>query len=218
MSDSSETYTTLRQTMVETQLIPRGISAPEVIHALRTIPRELFIPQHLRPQAYNDTPAVIGHKQTISQPYMVALMTELADLRSNDTVLEIGTGSGYQAAILSQLCKKVYTIERNKDLADTAHNTLNSLGFQNIHIHIGDGTLGLNEYAPYNAIIVTAGGPKIPQALKQQLAIGGRMVCPVGDRKSQDLLVITRHKTVFETLKHSQCRFLPLIGQEGWTE
>ena len=218
MSESSETYTTLRQIMVEKQLIPRGISAPAVIHALRKVPRELFIPQHLRPQAYNDTPAVIGHKQTISQPYMVALMTELADLRSNDTVLEIGTGSGYQAAILSLLCKKVYTIERNKNLADTAHNTLNSLGFQNIHIHIGDGTLGLNDHAPYNAIIVTAGGPKIPQALKQQLAIGGRMVCPVGDRKSQDLLVITHHETGFETLKHSRCRFVPLIGQEGWTE
>jgi len=207
----------LRKKMVETQLIPRGIRNKKVIEAFLVVPREKFVPENLKESAYDDTPLPIGEGQTISQPYIVALMTELLDLKSEEKVLEIGTGSGYQAAILSEIGCEVYSVERIPALATKAGKILQQLGY-NVKIKIGDGTLGWEEYTPYDGIIVTAGGPKIPQSLLTQLKEGGRLVMPVGDMFSQDLIRITKVKGKFIKENFGTCQFVPLKGKEGWNE
>ncbi|MEA3350651.1 MAG: protein-L-isoaspartate(D-aspartate) O-methyltransferase, partial [Chloroflexota bacterium] len=169
-------YTAKRETMVREQIERRGIHTPSVLEALRAVPRHLFLPESSRRRAYSDGAMRIGHGQTISQPYIVALMTDLLKLQADEIVLEVGTGSGYQAAILSHLAAEVHTIERHPSLSDAAKLTIESLGIDNVHFYVGDGTLGLAEHAPYDAIIVTAAAPKVPRPLLDQLDEGGRMV------------------------------------------
>lgn len=206
-----------RRQMVEDQIIRRGISDARVLEAFRNVPRHRFVPEIEMNSAYSDHPLSIGHGQTISQPYMVACMTELLALEWNDRVLEIGTGSGYQTAILAYLAGEIFSVERIAALSRQAGLSLASTGFkQNIHLHCGDGTKGWAEHAPYNAIIVTAGAPVVPQSLKQQLADGGRLVIPVGNRQLQTILAITRRGDFFNETKHTTCVFVPLIGEEGW--
>jgi len=207
----------LRKKMVETQLIPRGIRDRKVIEAFLIVQREKFVPENLKESAYDDTPLPIGEGQTISQPYIVALMTELLQLKGEEKVLEVGTGSGYQAAILSEIGCEVYSVERISTLATKAGKILQQLGYK-VKIKMGDGTLGWEEYAPYDGIIVTAGGPKIPQSLLTQLKEGGRIVMPVGDMFSQDLIRITKVKGKFIKENFGPCQFVPLKGKEGWGE
>jgi protein-L-isoaspartate(D-aspartate) O-methyltransferase len=205
-----------RERMVLTQLVPRGIRDPKVLYAMSKVPRHLFVEEALQNQAYGDFPLPIGEQQTISQPYIVAFMTEALELTGVEKVLEIGTGCGYQAAILAELAPQVYSIERIHTLATHARRILESLRYFNVNIKVGDGTLGWPEEAPFDAIIVTAAAPAIPQPLLDQLAMGGRLVLPVGDRYSQTLDVV--HKTP-EGLKHDYrggCRFVKLIGSYGW--
>ncbi|OIP61254.1 MAG: protein-L-isoaspartate O-methyltransferase [Nitrospirae bacterium CG_4_9_14_3_um_filter_53_35] len=202
--------------MVETQLIPRGIKDPRVLDAMQEIPRENFVPETSRSMAYEDRPIPIGEDQTISQPYMAALMTQALRLRGREKVLEIGAGSGYQTAILSKLAEHVYSIERIPTLAIKARETLKRLGYAHVTIMVGDGTKGDPEHAPFDAIIVTAGSPGIPPSLKEELADGGRLVIPVGGRGYQELHRITRHGDDFVTENLGGCIFVPLIGVEGW--
>lgn len=206
-----------RKRMVTEQIEGRGIADAQLLAAMRRIPRHRFVQEAMASQAYNDRSLPIGEKQTISQPYTVALMTESLQLTGNEHVLEIGTGSGYQTAILASLVRKVFTIERIRPLALEARKVLDSLGLFNVNIKIGDGTLGWPEEAPFDAIIVTAGAPAIPESLAAQLAPGGRLVIPVGDEKGQSLLRITRQEDgtlLQETGK--DCKFVPLIGAQGW--
>ncbi|MCC6698787.1 MAG: protein-L-isoaspartate(D-aspartate) O-methyltransferase [Candidatus Hydrogenedentes bacterium] len=205
-----------RNAMVERQLAARNITSPRVLTAMRNVPRHCFVPLHLRDQAYEDRPLEIGHGQTISQPYMVAYMTQLLDLRPTDRVLEIGTGSGYQAAILGSLAQRVVTMERIESIGLTAAHLLCELGYGNIAVHVADGTLGWLDEAPYDAIIVTAAGPSVPDALKAQLADGGRLVCPAGPRDMQRLVRVTRQAELFREEESIACVFVPLIGSEGW--
>lgn len=203
--------------MVQEQVVGRGITNPRLIETLLKIPRHLFVQEAMAAQAYSDGPLPIGEKQTISQPYMVALMTDLLELTSNDHVLEIGTGSGYQTAILASLVRRVWTIERIRPLAMQARKVLDSLHLLNVNIKVGDGTLGWSEEGPFDAILVTAGAPAIPETLAKQLAPGGRLVIPVGDESNQTLLRI--RKAADGTLSQETgigCRFVPLIGQQGW--
>ncbi|MBI5286360.1 MAG: protein-L-isoaspartate(D-aspartate) O-methyltransferase [Deltaproteobacteria bacterium] len=204
--------------MVETQLIPRGIKDKRVLDAMRTVPRHLFVEEALQDQAYNDYPLPIGERQTISQPYMVALMTEALELKGNEKVLEVGTGSGYQAAILSLLAEKIYSIERISSLAARARKVLDSLFCSNVVIKIGDGTLGWKEEAPFDGIIVTAATPSVPESLLEQLAVGGRMVIPVGGIFSQILMKIIKTKEGITRLDLGGCRFVKLVGRYGWKE
>ncbi len=206
-----------RKRMVQEQILARGITSPRLIEALLTIPRHLFVQEAMADQAYSDGPLPIGEKQTISQPYMVALMTDLLELGGSEHVLEIGTGSGYQTAILATLARRVWTIERIRPLALQARKVLDSLGLININIKVGDGTLGWPEEAPFDAILVTAGAPAIPEALAEQLAPGGRLVIPVGNEADQTILRIRKGQD--GSLSHETgvgCRFVPLIGQQGW--
>lgn len=193
-----------------------GISDRRVLEAFLSVPRHEFVPEAYQSQAYDDNALPLGHGQTISQPYIVALMTSALRLTGDERVLEIGTGSGYQAAILSRLAAHVTTIERIPELSQTAQATLGRLGYENIDFVVGDGTLGCPEQAPFDGIIVTAGGPTIPSSLFEQLADGGRLVMPVGDELTQQLQCLTRSggRTEAETL--CGCRFVPLIGSEGW--
>jgi protein-L-isoaspartate(D-aspartate) O-methyltransferase len=209
---------TRRHAMVERQVVHRGVLAPLVLEAVRSVSREAFLPEELREFAYDDTPLPIEAGQTISQPYIVALMTEAALLKGEETVLEIGTGSGYAAAVLARIAKQVYTVERYSQLATKAADTLASEGFANVHVLHGDGTLGWPEHAPFDAIIVAAGGPEVPESLKHQLRIGGRLVIPVGaDRRMQELLRVTRvSEHEYQTEELLDVRFLPLVGTEGW--
>lgn len=210
-------FTAARQGMVESQISRRGVADPRVLRAMRTVPRHRFVPRHLWDQAYNDYPLPIGENQTISQPYIVALMTEALELVGTEKVLEIGAGSGYQAAILGELAKEVYTIERLPSLARGAGLTLSSLGYQHVHVIEADGTLGWPPQAPYDAILVTAGAPQVPQPLIEQLALGGRLVIPVGDRYSQNLTRIRRtQEGDLKTEYLGGCRFVKLIGEHGW--
>ncbi len=206
-----------RRKMVETQIAARGIRDPRVLQVMREIPRHLFVDEGMWDQAYQDHPLPIGEKQTISQPYMVALMTEAAAPTPNDKVLEIGTGSGYQTAILASLCKWVYSVERIRSLAIKARKVLDQLHLYNVSIKIGDGSEGWEEYAPYNAIIVTAGAPEVPKPLKDQLADGGRLIIPVGDRFSQVLYKIVRRGNEFLQEDLGGCRFVDLVGKYGWS-
>ncbi len=203
--------------MVETQLIPRGIKDKRVINAMLTIPRHLFVPEEaLWSQAYSDFPLPIGEKQTISQPYIVALMTEALELKGAERVLEIGTGSGYQTAILSMLAEKVYSIERISSLAARARKVLDSINCSNVVIKIGDGTLGWPEESPYDAILTTAAAPEIPKCYIDQLKIGGRLIIPVGDVYSQVLVKVIKTKDGIIKQDMGGCRFVKLIGRYGW--
>ncbi len=205
-----------RTRMVEKQLLPRGIHDPKTLEAMRRVPRHLFVEDAMKDQAYGDFPLPIGRGQTISQPYIVALMTQSLGLQGHESVLEIGTGSGYQAAILSQICQKVYTVERIDSLLVQARKIFDSLHYLNILTKLDDGTHGWPEYAPYDAIIVTAGGPKVPQPLLEQLADPGTLLIPVGDRGVQDLRKVTKKdgKITEKTIEY--VRFVNLIGDHGW--
>jgi len=210
----------LRKQMIDYQLAARGLRDQAVLNAVNSVPREEFVPADLVEFAYSDAPLPIAASQTISQPYIVALMTAALELKTEERVLEVGTGSGYAAAVLAEITKEVYTIERHKILADTARGKLEELGYNNIWVLYGDGTLGWPEHAPYDAIVVAAGGPEVPENLKQQLAIGGRLVIPVGSSlRTQKLLRVRRiseHEYQEEDL--GSVRFVPLIGAAGWQD
>jgi protein-L-isoaspartate(D-aspartate) O-methyltransferase len=209
----------LRAEMVERHIAHRGVRAALVLAAVRSVPRENFLPEDLREFAYDDAPLPIAEGQTISQPYIVAMMTEALGLEGGEKVLEIGTGSGYAAAVLAEIAKDVYTVERIGQLAEKSAATLSHLGYNNVHVLHGDGTLGWPDHAPYDAIIVAAGGPQVPESLKAQLKIGGRLVIPVGaDRRLQELVRVTRvGQHEYTTTELADVRFVPLVGAEGWT-
>jgi protein-L-isoaspartate(D-aspartate) O-methyltransferase len=207
-----------RAEMIEKQLRRRGVDDSGVLAAMAAVRREEFVPKEFRQRAYEDAPLPIGEGQTISQPYIVAAMTAALHLTGNERVLEIGTGCGYQAAIFSRLAKIVFTIESRSELASSATARLDRLGFENVHVHCGDGTLGLPELASFDAILVAAAAPSVPEPLRAQLAEGGRLILPVGDAENQELLHIERHGNSFETRTLEACRFVPLIGYHGWKE
>jgi protein-L-isoaspartate(D-aspartate) O-methyltransferase len=212
-------YEIARKRMVDSQLIARGIKDRRVIEAMLSIPRHLFVEEAMAAQAYSDSPLPIGEKQTISQPYMVALMTELLALNGTEKVLEVGTGSGYQAAVLAKLADRVYTVERIRSLALRARKVLDSLGLLNINLKISDGTTGWEEEAPFDVIMVTAGAPTVPPAYVAQLKPGGRLVIPVGDEVLQTLVRITRNSDGSVTREEcGGCRFVKLIGAHSWRE
>ena len=211
-------YRLARERMVKNQLIPRGISDERVLRAMGKIHRHLFIEEALIGEAYNDHPLPIGHKQTISQPYIVALMTQALGLQGKEKTLEIGTGSGYQTAVLGELSKKVYTIERITPLMEKAIQLLGRLGYSNIIFKAYDGTLGWKERQPFDAIIVTAGAPRVPDPLLDQLAVGGRMLIPIGDKYSQELIKVTKRKKAYKKETLGGCRFVDLIGVYGWKD
>ncbi|MGW8143400.1 MAG: protein-L-isoaspartate(D-aspartate) O-methyltransferase [Anaerolineales bacterium] len=211
-------YESKRQRMVEEQFIGRDISDKRVLDAMGKVPRHLFVPEEHRELAYSDCPLPIGHNQTISQPYIVALMTQMLELKGNEIVLEIGTGSGYQAAVLSLLSRAVYTIERYEILAQQALKSINQLDIKNITLKVGDGTLGWPEHAPYDAILTTAAAPKVPQPLLDQLADGGRLVIPVGGRIGQYLERWFREGDKFRHEQTVAVAFVPLLGKYGWRD
>jgi protein-L-isoaspartate(D-aspartate) O-methyltransferase len=211
-------YRLARERMVKTQLIPRGIEDENVLRAMEKIQRHLFVEEALVGEAYNDHPLPIGNKQTISQPYIVALMTEALELTGTEKVLEIGTGSGYQTAILAELSDVVYTVERIEPLLEKSKDLLQSLGYKNIYFKAYDGTLGWEDFAPFHAIMVTAGAPKVPDPLLKQLADGGRMIIPIGNKYTQDLIKVTRVKDRIVEKNLGGCRFVDLIGEHGWKE
>lgn len=215
MTEENE-YTLARERMVRDQIVPRRISDERVLSAMRTVPRHRFVPPDLRHLAYADAPLPIGHRQTISQPYIVALMTSLLELKEDDKVFEVGTGSGYQAAILAHIANQVFTIERIGEIADKTRELFQELGLKNIHVVDGDGSLGLEEEAPFDAIIVTAAAPKVPEPLKEQLADGGRMVLPVGGRNGQILELWKRKGRKLEKDRLAPVAFVPLVGDQGW--
>lgn len=214
--EREERLASLRARMVEYQLRQRGIHDERVLKAFQKVPRHRFV----RPQdiwyAYEDYPLPIGFGQTISQPYMVALMTELLSLQGDERVLEVGTGSGYQAAILAELAREVFTIERIPELAERARKILEELGYTNVRVVIGDGSRGIPEKAPFDAIVVTAAAPSPPEALLRQLSDGGRLVVPIGSRALQELMRYTRRGAAFEGESFGACVFVPLVGEEGW--
>jgi protein-L-isoaspartate(D-aspartate) O-methyltransferase len=210
-------YAALRAAMVEWQLRQRGIRDPRVLDALREVPRHEFVPPLLIAQAYDDCPLPIGEGQTISQPFMVAAMTEALALAGHERVLEVGTGSGYQAALLSRLAREVHTIERSVLLAGEARARLARLGCHNVTVHTGDGTLGLPQHAPYDAIVVTAAAPRLPAPLLEQLADGGRLVIPVGDAQQQECLLVRKASGRTAQITLHYCRFVPLVGRHGWS-
>lgn len=214
--DEQETMQAARRKMVERDLRKRGIYDQRVLSAMGRIPREAFVPESHRHVAYSDQALPISAGQTISQPYMVALMTQLLELRGDERVLEIGTGSGYQCAILAELAREVISVERLPELASEAQTRLAELGYDNAEIVCGDGTLGWPEKAPYDRILVTAAAPRCPQSLEEQLAEGGLLVVPVGTRDVQNLHRVRRRGDTFESEAVIPCRFVPLLGREGW--
>lgn len=215
-NEFSRKYERQREEMVKKQIAARGITDPNVLAAMQKVPRHLFVNEALIDQAYGDHPLPIGEGQTISQPFIVAEMTQALALSKDDRVLEIGTGSGYQAAILAEIVFRVYTIERIYSLYVKARKLFDSLGYHNIVMRYADGTLGWKEESPFDAIIVTAGSPVIPQTLIQQLAIGGRMVIPIGNQHSQELVKIIREEKGIRQISLGGCRFVKLVGEYGW--
>jgi protein-L-isoaspartate(D-aspartate) O-methyltransferase len=207
-----------RERMVQEQIIARGISDVRVIAALRKVPRHLFVDPGIVNRAYHDSALPIGEKQTLSQPYMAARMTEALGLVGNEKVLEVGTGSGYQTALLAELCFNVFSVEKIRPLSRKARTLLDRLEYQNIALHVGDGTIGWSEHAPYDAIIVTAGAPAAPKPLLDQLAEGGRLVIPVGDEQAQTLLRVTRTGAAFKDEPLGECKFVKLFGKYGWRD
>ncbi|MDP4128066.1 MAG: protein-L-isoaspartate(D-aspartate) O-methyltransferase [Bacillota bacterium] len=217
--DDSDVRLAEREWMVQKQLIGRDITDRAVINSMLTVPRHVYVKEDKQDYAYYDTALEIEESQTISQPYIVALMAQALNLKASDNVLEVGTGSGYSAAILSRIAANVYTIERHEELAHLAKERFRNQGYENIEVRVGDGTLGWAEKAPFEAILVTAGGPIIPEPLTDQLAIGGRLVIPVGDKGEQKLIRVKKTATsdlIEENL--GLVRFVPLIGTEGWSE
>jgi protein-L-isoaspartate(D-aspartate) O-methyltransferase len=207
-----------REEMVRTQVEARGITDPMVLAAFSRVPRHLFVSEALHDQAYGDFPLPIGEQQTISQPYIVAEMTQALELRAEDRVLEIGTGSGYQAAILAEIVFRVYTVERIRSLFLKSRKLFDQLRYHNILMKYSDGTLGWMDESPFDAIMVTAGAPEIPETLVKQLDIGGRLVMPVGDRHSQELIKIYRDEDGIHSKNLGGCRFVKLVGEHGWGE
>ena len=207
-----------KKSMIDSQLKSRGISSFEVLRAMSVVPREKFVSSEFIEAAYNDGPLSIGSGQTISQPYMVAMMTEALMLSNNGKVLEIGTGSGYQSAVLREITTEVYSIERISSLVEKARKVLFSLGYSDLVIRVGDGTLGWPEESPFDAIIVTSGSPKVPETLLSQLKDGGRMVIPVGSISHQRIIRITKKEGNFNKEELLSCVFVPLIGEHGWRE
>ena len=207
-----DAFARARDAMVAQQIAARGVRDPATLAALRKVKRHLFVPEALRAEAYDDYPLPIGHGQTISQPYIVAFMTEAAGLKGGETVLEVGTGSGYQAAVLGEIAARVYTIEIVAPLAEASAALMKRLGYANVSVRAGDGYLGWPEAAPFDAILVTAAAPRIPEPLKQQLRDGGRLVLPVGD-DWQELVVVTRRGERFEEKRVLPVRFVPMTGK-----
>lgn len=208
----------LRRKMIESQLVTRGITDRYTLESMMSVPRHCFVPTSMQAYAYDDSPLVIGKGQTISQPYIVALMTQAAECDPNSVVLDIGTGSGYAAAVFAHFCHEVYSIERIPQLAEEAEQRFKSLDIHNVHVKVGDGTLGWEEHAPYDAIVVTAGAPVLPQSMVGQLKEGGRLIIPVGDSTFQKLMRYRKQSdgTLTEEILE-YVRFVPLIGEEGWT-
>jgi protein-L-isoaspartate(D-aspartate) O-methyltransferase len=202
--------------MVEEQLVQRGVTDERVLASMRRIPRHLFVEEPLRDRAHGDHPLPIGEEQTISQPYIVGFMTQLLELRGQEKVLEVGTGSGYQTAVLAELARRVCSIERLPRLAERARGLLEQLGYDNVWVRVGSGTLGWPDEAPFDRILVTAGGPSIPPPLFQQLADGGRMVVPVGDVANQTLTVVEKVRGEMKTRSHGDCKFVKLVGKYAW--
>jgi protein-L-isoaspartate(D-aspartate) O-methyltransferase len=208
-----------RERMIADQLAARGIRDQRVLEAMRRVPRHAFVPEASRALAYADHALPIGSGQTISQPFMVAVMTEALLLKGTERVLEIGAGSGYQAAILAELAREVISIERRPELAETARTTLAALGYTNIRVIVGDGTVGYAPAAPFDCILVAAGAPRVPESLKQQLsATGGRLIIPIGPAEQQRLVVIVRDENRFNESLREGCVFVPLVGAEAWPE
>lgn len=218
MNIDEKRYKRLRDDMVRTQIEARGITDPHVLDAMRRVPRHRFVLEAMMDQAYMDYPLPIGEQQTISQPFIVAEMTQALGLTKEDRVLEIGTGSGYQAAILAQIVDKVYTIERKHALFVRTRRLFDQLKYFNIVTRYTDGTQGWKDEAPFDAIIVTAGAPDIPEMLLEQLDVGGRMVIPVGDQHTQDMVRIVRTEKGFNKENMGRCRFVKLIGEQGWRD
>ncbi|MDR5899995.1 protein-L-isoaspartate(D-aspartate) O-methyltransferase [Halomonas vilamensis] len=222
MAEESEqqAYARRRQMMVERQIAVRGITSAVVLNAMGKVPREAFLPPNMRAYAYEDAPLPISEHQSISQPYIVAYMVDALQLTGGGRLLEVGTGSGYAAAVLGEVGDEVVTLERYQSLADSAHQVLNALGYDNVEVIHTDGTLGWSEKAPYDAIVVTAGGPEVPESLKQQLAIGGRLVIPVGSVETQQTLIRVTRVSESEFCEEPliEVRFVPLVGGAGWED
>ena len=218
MSHDSDLYEIRRRKMVERQILPRGVREPLLLEAMREIPREIFIDEALRGQAYADNALPIGYGQTISQPYIVARMTELLAPSRSDAILEVGTGTGYQTAILARLAGRIFSVERIAELAEKAQANLKWLGFDNVEIRITDGSVGWPERGPFDRVLVAAGAPSVPPSLIAQLKVGGRLVLPVGDQRSQVLTVVDRTEEGYREERDQACTFVRLIGEEGWAE
>jgi protein-L-isoaspartate(D-aspartate) O-methyltransferase len=204
--------------MVQEQVRARGIRDPRVIDAMLKVPRDIFVESALAERAYDDGPLPIGEKQTISQPYMVGLMTAALELKGTEKVLEVGTGSGYQTAVLAELASQVFSIEKIRPLSVRARAVLDGLGYYNVALHVGDGTIGWSDHAPFDAIIVTAGSPGVPKPLVQQLSVGGRLIIPLGDEQNQVLKRIRLTDSGLEEEDLGECRFVKLWGKYGWTD
>jgi protein-L-isoaspartate(D-aspartate) O-methyltransferase len=219
MSVTEDPYSAVRTEMLETQLRKRGIKDLAVLETMAQVPRHEFVPEPSKNLAYSDEPLGIGGGQTISQPYIVAAMTEALDLRGSEKVLEIGTGCGYQAAVLARLSREVYSVEVRPELARSAAERLARLGYDNVHVHCGDGSMGLKEFAPYDAILVAAAAPELSQPLLEQLnEETGRLIAPIGQEDRQQLFLVKRRGSTYTTEHREGCRFVPLIGRHGWKE
>ena len=216
MERTRDAYETARARMVEEQLVHRGITDERVLAAMRRVPRHLFVEEPLRDRAHGDHPLPIGEEQTISQPYIVGLMSQLLELRGQEKVLEVGTGSGYQTAVLAELARRVCSIERLPRLAERARALLEQLGHDNVWVRVGSGTLGWPDQAPFDRIIVTAGGPSVPPPLVQQLADGGRMALPVGSADNQVLTIVENVGGEIRQRTHGECKFVRLVGKYAW--
>jgi len=214
--EAGDGYAERRAAMVEKQIRKRGVKDERVLQAMATVPRHEFVPPQSRELAYADEPLAIGSGQTISQPYIVASMTAALQLSGSERVLEIGTGCGYQAAVLSVLAREVFSVECRAELARTAALRLQQLGFPNVHVHCGDGSIGRKEFAPFDGILVAAAAPSFPEPLLDQLGEGGRMIAPIGKEDHQQLLLVTRHGNDYSSERREPCRFVPLVGRHGW--